>query len=109
MAMPSVEVGCSRKKPRSAEGLQQGGGHAEGGGKGEDIVGMDFSGLNSNPVVFDTSANVRQARALDDEDDEVWDEVVRLLSRTACRVARVERPARESRRPRACSRTVTIS
>ena len=97
------------EKPRSAEGLQLGGGHAEGGGKGDDIAGMDFSGLNSNPVVFDTSANVRQARALDDEDDEVWDEVVRLLSRTACRVARVERPARESRRPRACSRTVTIS
>ena len=84
-------------------------GHAEGGGRGEDIVGMDFSGLNSNPVVFDTSANVRQARALDDEDDEVWDEVVRLPSRTTGRVARVERPARDSRRPRACSRTVTIS
>ncbi|MGB1599570.1 MAG: hypothetical protein ACPIOQ_42875, partial [Promethearchaeia archaeon] len=97
-------------KPTSArEGPQLARVRAEGGGKGEDIVGMDFSGLNSNPVVFDTSANVRQARALDDEDDEVWDEVVRLLSRTAGRVARVERPARESRRPRACSRTVTIS
>ena len=38
---------------------------------------MDFSGLNSNPVVFDTSANVRKALSLDDEDEEVIDEVSR--------------------------------
>ena len=36
---------------------------------------MDFSGLNSNPVVFDTSANVRPALALEDEDDAITDEV----------------------------------
>ena len=38
---------------------------------------MDFTGLNSNPVVFDTSANVRKTVALDEEDDEVIDEVLR--------------------------------
>jgi hypothetical protein len=39
---------------------------------------MDFSGLNSNPVVFDTTANVRKALPLDEDDDEVMDEVPRV-------------------------------
>jgi hypothetical protein len=36
---------------------------------------MDFTGQNSNPVVFDTSTNVRKSVSLDEEDDEVIDEV----------------------------------
>lgn len=39
---------------------------------------MDFTGLNSNPVVFDTTANVRKALPLDEEDDEDIDEVPRV-------------------------------
>ena len=42
---------------------------------------MDFTGLNSNPVVFDTSANVRKALSLEEEDDEVIDEVQRQCER----------------------------
>ena len=42
---------------------------------------MDFTGLNSNPVVFDTSANVRKALSLEEEDDEVIDEVQRHCER----------------------------
>jgi len=41
---------------------------------------MDFSGLNSNPVVFDTTANVRKAPPLDEDDDEVMDEVPRAAT-----------------------------
>ena len=39
------------------------------------FVQMDFTGQNSNPVVFDTSTNVRKSVSLDEEDDEVIDEV----------------------------------
>jgi len=51
---------------------------------------MDFSGLNSNPVVFDTTSNVRKALPIDEEDDEVIDEVVhaRACARGAPRAAR---------------------
>jgi hypothetical protein len=44
---------------------------------------MDFSGLNSNPVVFDTSANVRPALSLDEEEDAVVDEVALFLRMVA--------------------------
>ena len=44
---------------------------------------MDFSGLNSNPVVFDTTSNVRKALPLDEEDDEVIDEVPRAKASKA--------------------------
>jgi hypothetical protein len=37
---------------------------------------MDFTGLNNNPVVFDTSANVRKGLPLDEEDNEIMDEVL---------------------------------
>jgi len=51
---------------------------------------MDFSGLNSNPVVFDTTSNVRKALPIDEEDDEVIDEVVhaRACARGARRAPR---------------------
>jgi hypothetical protein len=52
---------------------------------------MDFSGLNSNPVVFDTTANVRKALPLDEEDDEVMDEVPRAPAPRA-RIVRVHEP-----------------
>ena len=50
---------------------------------------MDFTGLNSNPVVFDTSANVRPALSLEDEEDAVVDEVASALQRGCRRVPRV--------------------
>lgn len=50
---------------------------------------MDFTGLNSNPVVFDTSANVRPVLSLEDEEDAVVDEVASALQRGCRRVPRV--------------------
>ena len=56
----------------------RGPGRSQQAGRGTQLTGaeMDFTGLNNNPVVFDTSANVRKGLPLDEEDNEIMDEVL---------------------------------